>query len=282
MDKTALDAYLARIGYVGSRTPSLGLLNALTLAHTQSIPFENLDVLMERPIDLSASGIVRKLVHDRRGGYCFEQNGLLLLALRALGFDATPLSARARLERKRSEIPPRTHLFVRVNLGGESWLTDVGVGGLSLTSAIRLEPDLEQITPHERRRIVRESGTYFHQALLGSAWCDVCEFTLEEMPAIDREVSNWYTSTHPASHFKGRLMVALAQSGGRRVTVRNNEFCLRDGGLSSNVQLIHSEDELHSILQDHFRLTVPRDERIARLLVQTGHVGDTLDRLTYP
>jgi N-hydroxyarylamine O-acetyltransferase len=183
-----LDAYLARIGYTGHRQPTVEVLHALTAAHAQSIPFENLDVLLGLGIDLSAEAVFDKLVRRRRGGYCFEQNSLFLAALTALGFKAVPLSARVRIDRPRDVLPPRTHLFLRVDLAGESWLTDVGVGALSLTRAIRYGVEGEQATPHEPRRLVREDGRWFHQARLGDTWSDVYEFTGEEMPHIDREV----------------------------------------------------------------------------------------------
>jgi len=87
-----------------------------------------------------------KLVGERRGGYCFEQNGLFLEALTALGFQVSPLSARVRIDRPRQLLPPRTHLFLRVAIAGESWLTDVGVGALSLTRALRFGVEGEHTT----------------------------------------------------------------------------------------------------------------------------------------
>src|SRR5689334_22686545 len=107
-----LDSYLARIGYDGPRAPTLPVLRALTAAHTQAIPFENLDVLLGRRIDLAIDAVFDKLVRRRRGGYCFEQNGLLLQVLQALGFEARPVSARVRIDRPRTDTPPRTHMFV--------------------------------------------------------------------------------------------------------------------------------------------------------------------------
>lgn len=253
-----LDVYFARIGYTGPRTPTLEVLHAITAAHTQSIPFENLDVLMGRPIHLEIDALFQKLVHDRRGGYCFEQNGLLLHVLSELGFHATPLGARVRLQRPRDFIPPRTHVFVRVELDGESWLTDVGIGGVSLTAAIRLDTDIEQPTPHEARRIVRENGRLFHQVSFENAWSDVCEFTLEEMPPIDRELGNWYTSAHPQSHFKNRLIVARAAPGGIRLTVQDNEFNVRSADGRSDRRIIGSPSELLEILATHFGLRFPQ------------------------
>src|SRR6187402_3753354 len=162
-----LAAYFQRIGYRGRYHPDLALLSALTLAHTRSIPFENLDVLLGRPISLEPEALFQKLIVERRGGYCFEQNGLFLEVLRELGFQVTPLGARVRLQRPRGFTPPRTHVFLRVELDGESWLTDVGVGGLSLTAPLRLMTEAEQATPHEPRRIVQEGRRLFHQVRFG-------------------------------------------------------------------------------------------------------------------
>ena len=208
-----LDAYFARIGYRGSGAPTLATLNAVVRAHVETIPFENLDVLLGAPIELEPAALERKLIRERRGGYCFEQNTLLLHVLGQLGFDAHPLSGRVRYQRPRDYTPPRTHMFVRVELQ-ESWLADVGVGAMSPTSALRLAETGVQATPHEPRRLLRENGLVYHQARLGDEWHDVCELTLEEMPLIDRIVANWYTSTHPGSHFKNRLLVARALPDG--------------------------------------------------------------------
>jgi N-hydroxyarylamine O-acetyltransferase len=256
-----LDAYLDRIAYIGPREPSLACLHGLLAAHSSTIPFENLDVLLGRGISLDPAAIEQKLVGDRRGGYCFEQNSLLLLALEALGFRVTPLSARVRLQRPRDYTPPRTHLFVRVEIDGVAWLADVGVGALSLTSAIRLEAEGEQATPHEPRRIVREGARLFHQARLGGEWSDVCEFTLEEMPPIDRELANWFTSTHPQSHFRNRLIVARAGLAGTRLSILNGELTLRQADGRSDVHALASPEELLAVLAERFGLRFPAGTR---------------------
>jgi N-hydroxyarylamine O-acetyltransferase len=256
-----VDAYLTRIGYSGPRVPTLPVLHALTAAHSQTIPFENLDVLLGRPIDLAPDAIFDKLVRRHRGGYCFEQNGLLLQALEALGFRARPLSARVRLDRPRDYTPPRTHMFLRVEIADESWLTDVGVGGLSLTGALRLAANDVQETPHGQRRIVREDGLWFHQARIDAGWIDVYEFTGEEMPLIDRRVANWFTSTHPESHFRNRLMVARAAPEGRRITLLNRELKLRDRHGVAETHAIDSPDALRHALAQHFGLDFPDGTR---------------------
>jgi N-hydroxyarylamine O-acetyltransferase len=262
-----LDAYLARTGYTGPREPTLPVLHALTAAHTGTIPFENLDVLLGRRIDLEPAALLAKLVHGRRGGYCFEQNGLFLAVLTALGFTATPLSARVRLNRPPDVVPPRTHLFLRVDVDGEPWLTDVGIGAQSLTAAIRFEPDVEQPTPHEPRRVVRSGDRWLHQVRLGADWVDVYEFTGEVMPFIDRQVANWYTSTHPESAFKSRFTVARAGHDGRRITLTDTELKVRERDGHADVHPITSPEDLLAVLAEHFDLHFPSGTRFPLAVV---------------
>ncbi|HET9451397.1 MAG TPA: arylamine N-acetyltransferase, partial [Aggregicoccus sp.] len=183
-----------------------------------------------------------------------------------LGYDATPLSARVRVQRPRDFTPPRTHVFVRVMLEGRPWLADVGVGALSPTAALRLDIGDEQPTAHEPRRIVAEGAwgaahtRYFHQVRFGDGWHDICELTGEEMPEIDREVGNWFTSTHPRSHFRDRLIVARATPEGRTVLV-NRELSLRDRSGQARTRILASPDELLSVLAEYFDLRFPPGTR---------------------
>ncbi len=263
LSPATLDAYLARIGYDGPRDTSLATLNGLIVAHVQTIPFENLDVLLGRPIVLDLDAVAQKLVADQRGGYCFEHNGLFLEVLRAMGFTVRPISARVRLQRPRDFTPPRTHMFVQVELREGSYLADVGVGALSPTAALRLVLDEEQVTPHETRRLVFEDGRYFHQARLMDMWSDVCEFTLEEMPPIDREVANWFTSAHPASHFKSRLVISRAEAGGVRHTILNRDYTRRGADGRAETTAIASPEALLALLDDTFGLRFPEGTRFA-------------------
>jgi N-hydroxyarylamine O-acetyltransferase len=260
MSAPDLDAYFQRIGYDGPLEPSLSVLNGIVAAHARSIPFENLDVLLGRGIALDPIALQQKLVLNRRGGYCFEQNGFLLRVLETLGFNVRPISARVRIGRPRDFTPPRTHLFLRVELDGASWLADVGIGALTPTAAFRLELDIEQETLHETRRVIRENNRYFHQARLGAEWVDVCEFTLEEMPLIDRELANWYTSAHPQSFFKGHLTAARAGHAGTRVTLLNTEFTFRQADGSGDKTRLHSDKELSDVLSEHFELHLDADD----------------------
>ncbi len=256
-----LDAYFKRIGFSGEPTPTLSTLNALCLLQVKAMPFENLDLLLGRPIDLSDDAVDAKLVTAKRGGYCFEQNTLLLRVLLALGFEAKAVSARSRLQRARDFTPPRTHVFLRVEVDGQTWFADAGIGGLSPTCALRFVLDAEQLTPHESRRFISVDGRFFHQAMLAGAWADVCEFTLEEMPAIDRELANWFTSAHPQSHFLNRLMAARALDDGARLTLLNRDLTRRDKAGVASTMRIESPDHLLEVLDAEFGLRFPSGTR---------------------
>jgi N-hydroxyarylamine O-acetyltransferase len=256
-----LDAYFARTGYSGPREPTLETLHAVSFHHATSIPFENIDVMLGRGIQLAPAALCRKLVHDRRGGYCFEQNGLLLLVLRTLGFKVTPIGARVRWQLPRTVTPARTHLFLRVHLAEGDWLADVGMGSASLTGAIPLEFDRELPTPHEPRRLVRESGRLFHQLWTGTEWTDCCEFTLDEMHPIDCELANWWTSASPASHFKTGVTAGRAGRDGTRKGIRAGEFTHRRGAEILARIPLSSPEQLLAVLAEHFDLNLPAGTR---------------------
>ena len=277
-----LARYLERIDYRGALTPTLESLNAIILAHLRHIPFENVDVLLGRHIELEPARIERKLIAEGRGGYCFEQNTLLLHVLGALGFRVSTLAARVRLGRARGVVAPRTHVFLRVELPQGSFLVDVGVGGLSPTAALRLELDVVQQTPHEPRRLVQEGewdglrlrspdAKLYHQVQIDGAWQDVCELTLEEMPELDRELGNWYTSAHPASHFRHLLLVALATERGRR-TLLNRRFTRREGD-DVQVHEVATERELIELLGREFGIRLPAGSRLTCAGLDWGSAG---------
>ena len=261
-DRIDVDGYFARIGIAIPTTPSIEALHRIAVAHVSTMPFNNLGILRGHPIRLDVGAFNRKLIGEGLGGYCFEHNGVLLHVLEALGYDVTPLGARVRLEVPRSIVTPRSHFFLRVDIDREPWLMDVGFGALSPTAAIKLVPDLEQRTPHETRRIVEAEGRLFHQALIGGRWTDAYEFTLEAMHPIDREIANWWTSTHPDSRFRNRLIVARAGPHGQRLTIDNRSFTMRGADGVGVSEAIESPEALLSILQRHFGIVLPPGTRI--------------------
>lgn len=260
-----LELYFSRIDYRGRRDVTLETLHALTRAHAQAIPFENLDVLLRQPIALEPEAVFDKLVVQQRGGYCFEQNGLFMRVLQQLGFQARPLGARVRLRTPdRNDMPARTHLLLAVELDGRQWLTDVGFGGFSLTAALLWQAGLEQRTPHDRRRLVCEDDRWFHQVWQEGGWLDVYELDGLPMFTADQQVANWYTSGHPDSTFMRQLMVARANADGSRSGILGNQLRLRGADGETRIRTLDS-NELPELLWQDFGLRWPEGVDPARL-----------------
>jgi N-hydroxyarylamine O-acetyltransferase len=226
-----IDRYFARIGYTGSPGPDLQTLCALTALHPAAIPFENVDVLLGRPIDLNPGALQAKLVGGGRGGYCFEQNGLLKRVLVALGFAVEGLCGRVLWMVPPDAQPmPLTHMVLRVTIGGERWLADVGFGSCAAGAPLRFDAlGVEQPTRHETFRLTREGPWSLLEAHFSDSWHPVYLISPEPALDIDYVLSNWYTSTHPRSRFRRELSVAVTTPQGR-TTLLNNRLTVRDAG----------------------------------------------------
>ena len=251
-----LDAYFARVGFNGARVPTLNALRDLHLAHAQAIAFENLNPLLGWRVALDLPSIEEKLVRSGRGGYCFEQNALLATALRELGFNVTGLAARVLLNAPEDAIRPRTHMLLKIDLDGESHIADVGFGGLTLTRPLRLVAGLEQSTAHEPFRLIPLDDGFKLQALIGEAWKTLYRFDLQPQFDVDYEVSNHYTSTHPASHFRSMLVAARPVPGGR-YALSNNQLAIHHIGAPSERRVLTNVQEVRQVLESMFGLTLP-------------------------
>ncbi len=216
-----LAAYFARIGYSGPTEPTLETLAGLVGAHTRCIPFENLDPLMGVPVtDLSPAALTDKMVHRRRGGYCYEQNNLMRYVLTALGYQVDPLAGRVVwMTPDGLDGPPRaeTHETLAVRTPGieQTYLVDVGFGGQTLTSPIRLTAGPTQQTRHEPYRLRSYRRGYVLEALLRNCWQPLYTFTTEPRPLVDMQVGSWYVSTYPTSLFVVGLSAALVTDDAR-------------------------------------------------------------------
>jgi N-hydroxyarylamine O-acetyltransferase len=251
------DAYLARIGYAGDLRPSLAVLDELHLAHASHIPFENLDILLGRPIRLDLDSLQAKLVHGRRGGYCFEQNLLFAAVLEAVGFPVTRLSARVRLGAAR--LAPRTHMILRVEAEGHPWLADVGFGGEGLLGPVPLIAG-RIVRQHDRDyRLLEDGGVWVLQSRGIEEWADLYAFTLEPQLLVDYEVANYFVSTHPDSIFVKTLTAQLPTLR-QRAVLRNSELTILRGDEIVR-RTIESEDDLLRILAETFGLDFPPGTR---------------------
>ncbi|OBK47217.1 arylamine N-acetyltransferase [Mycobacterium sp. 1081908.1] len=214
-----LNGYLERIDFRGVAEPTLDALRALVSAHTRAIPFENLDPLMGTPVDdLGPDALTDKLVHRRRGGYCYEQNGLLGHALSELGFRVRRLAGRVIwMQPPDAPFPAQTHTVLAVTFPGSqgAYLVDVGFGGQTPTSPIRIETGSVQQTTLEPYRLEDRRDGLVLQAQIRGEWAPLYEFTTRTAPAIDLKVGSWFVSTHPSSHFVTGLMAARVTDDGR-------------------------------------------------------------------
>lgn len=250
-----LDAYLQRIGYSGPRTPTLETLRNLHALHPDAIVFEAIDVLLGRGVSLDPAVVDAKLIAGGRGGYCFEHNGLFRRALIALGFKVEGLVGRVRWTAPPDAAPTaQTHMLLRVSIDGEAWLADVGFGGCVLTTPLRLHTSDVQETKHGPFRLIAAGENQLLQAKLGEIWTTTYEFSLQVHPDVDYEVGNWFTSTHPDSHFRTNLMVARTTDQAR-YTLLNNRYTVRQINGDTQRRLL-TADEIEAVLAETFCLPV--------------------------
>lgn len=268
-----LDAYCKRIGYTGRRTATLDTLRALHALHPAAIPFENLNPLLGIPVLLDAPALQAKLIDAKRGGYCYEQNLLLKSALESIGFPVTGLAARVLWGRADDAITARSHMVLLVEVEGEQYIADVGFGGQTLTGPLRLELDTEQQTPHEPFRLIEYDGDFLLQTKIGDAWKSMYRFDLQRQHLIDYEVSSWYLSNHPQSHFVTGLRVARAMPG-KRYGLLNNELSTHTLGRDSTSRKLKSVDELCDTLETVFGIQLPDHpglgKRLATIVAAEG------------
>jgi N-hydroxyarylamine O-acetyltransferase len=273
MSNDAFDqqAWLARIGYGGPITPTLDGLHRLIAAHAYSIAYESLDIMLGRTPRLDLASLQSKMIGRNRGGYCLEQNMLFRAGLRSIGFDVTSLQGR--FVRGLAIDAPRAgiHMVLQVNLPEGPFIADVGFGNLAPTCALRLEPGLEQDTPHERMRFVDVGGEPTLQAWIGGAWEHVYRVIPYPRYDMEYEITNWYTATHPDAPYATNIIAARPRPDRTRLTMFNERVNLRhaDGGVERRVMT--NRDEYASVLRDGFGLDLSDDELNAILAVRARH-----------
>ena len=256
-----LDGYFARIGYGGPTEPSLATLQALHATHPQAIPFENVDALMGVSVGLDIASLQDKIFRQRRGGYCFEHNLIFMHALEALGFTVSGLAARVLWGQPDDAITARSHMLLRIELGGRIYIADVGFGGLTLTAPLLLESGLEQQTPHEAFRLLATGDQFRLQANIGGAstgsnWRTLYRFDMSQAHEVDYRVASHFLSTHPNSHFLSTLVAALVLPD-RRYGLRNNRLSTHHAGGLSEQREIATAIELADVLENQLAIVIP-------------------------
>lgn len=245
-------AWLARIGYSGSRDPTLPTLQAVVQHHASTIAYESIDVLLGRPPKLDLVSLQKKMVQGQRGGYCFEQNMLFRAGLRSLGFVVTSLQARVVRGLAVDAPRPALHMVLRVDLSEGQFLADVGFGNLAPTAALTLRTLIEQPTPHETMRFISMGEELLLQAKLRDDWHHI--YRVVPHPRFDAEydIANWYTGTHPQSPYVSNLIAASPGPEGTRLTLFNDRLTIRDAGGNAARQILESEADFMRVLTGRF------------------------------
>jgi len=268
MDGNAdIGAYFARLGYDGPAEPRLRTLERLHALHAEKIPFENLSPFLGEPVRLDLESLQDKLLRRGRGGWCFEQNLLLSHMLEGIGFNVTPLSARVRMNVPPERATPRSHMLLRVRLPEGDYIADVGFGGLTLSSPLKLEAGVEQATRLEPNRLVEIEDGYRLEARVGEEWRTLYMFDLARQQIADYEVSNWYLCNHPESMFL-KMAVAARCEPSRRLTLRGVRYSENypDGRVERGD--IRSVPEWREVVEERFGIRIPEAPNLEEKLVK--------------
>jgi N-hydroxyarylamine O-acetyltransferase len=257
-----LAAYFERIALAPpAGPPDPATLAALHAAHLEAVPFENLDQRLGRPVGLDLASLEDKIVRRRRGGYCFEQNTLFAAVLRALGFAVDTLEARVRPPGATATLP-RTHMVLRVRVGGDDWLADVGFGGDGPLLPVPFRGVVSE-QGDERYAIAEEDGgALVLRGTIAGEWRDLYAFRPEPALPVDFEVAHHFTATHPRSVFRNVLTVQRTTRRARhRLRGRSYE---RTGGVTERRADL-GDEEVHDLVVGPLGLDVPIEDVRAAL-----------------
>ena len=251
-----LNAYLARIGYTGSRTPTYDTLAGVLRAHIASIPFESFDVLLGRPVRLDPESLQAKIVANRRGGYCFEHASLIYAALERMGFAPVRHCSRVLLFEARHE-SVRQHMFLTINVDGAGYVIDPGFGPFACTSPIPIDGTrVPAAAP--THRLAREGNDWVLYVTKDGQQVAGWVSTLEEEYPVDFEMMNYYISTHPSSFFTHNILASAATPAGR-VNIMNQGVHIISNGVAEAAHL-PDRKALRALVVQHFGFDLPELE----------------------
>jgi Arylamine N-acetyltransferase len=240
-------AYLERINYRGSLIPSPETLRDLQVAHLLNVPFENLSIHAQQPIVLNNEALFSKIVERRRGGFCYELNGLFASLLRELGFFVGMLSAEVAND-SGAFSQPFDHMTLLVKLE-ERWLVDVGFGD-SFLEPLKIDALSEQVQGEEAFRIVPDGDYLLLLRKRAEGWKPEYRFTLQPYQYNDFEGMCRYHQTSPQSHFTQKRVCSQATITGR-ITLSDMRFIVTTNGVREESTLA-STKEFDELLYDKF------------------------------
>lgn len=247
-----VDAYLRRIGYDGPRDASAGALRSLHRVHMLAVPFENLDIHLGRPIALDQAALFEKIVGRRRGGFCYELNGLFAALLRELGFGVTLLAAA--VARGDGQFGPEfDHMALLVEAPGqtpERWLADVGFGDSFRAPLPLLERIEQRQEDGQVYRLERDGERWTMLGRAGAGWQAQYRFTLQPHDYAEYAEMCRYHQTSPESSFTRKRVCSLATPGGR-ITLSDLTLIVTERGERTE-RLLAGEQEHRATLRELF------------------------------
>ncbi|MET0650073.1 MAG: arylamine N-acetyltransferase [Pyrinomonadaceae bacterium] len=247
-----VDAYLERIGHRGRLAPTAETLRRLHVAHLLTVPFENLSIHAGEPVVLDDAALFDKVVGRRRGGFCYELNGLFAALLRELGFRVEMLSAGV-ANGAGGFGPDFDHMALLVTLE-ERWLADVGFGD-SFVEPLLVDERAEQ-TQGTRAFRIEEDGGRLHllRRDAGGAWEPQYRFRLEPHAYADYAEMCRFHQTSPDSHFtRNRVCSRLTPDG--RLTLSGARLITTHGGERHERELAN-DAERDAALLEHFGISM--------------------------
>ena len=212
----SLTDYLHRIDYTGTPKADIETVERMMRRHLFSVPFENLDVQAGKIVSLVPEDIVEKIVGRKRGGYCYEVNGLFAMALESLGISYRFVAARPMFYPARR---PRTHMALVLTLDGERWLCDLGFGSYGMRAPMRLSALDEEIAQDDDTFMLTlgEDGFYLLRAKVDGQWTNQYAFDLSPQEWVDFVPANYLNSTHPDAIFVRMTVAVLMTEAGRKI-----------------------------------------------------------------
>lgn len=234
-------SYIRRISYKGDLTPNIRVLKDLQQTHLLNVPFENLDIHYGIPIDLDIDKIYHKVVVKRRGGFCYELNGLFYTLLKDIGFDSTMISARVYDSKKESFGKEYDHLAIIVKLDTREYLVDVGFGEF-VFHPLKLEMDRVQSDPRGNFVIEEYKDEYYKVSKIeGETRSIEYIFTKKERALHEfAEMCN-YHQTSPCSHFTQKSLISRPTQKGR-ITITGNTLKITKGSVPTKEHQFAKEE----------------------------------------
>ena len=252
-DNFTLEKYFNRIAYDGDAVCDIATLREIMRCQLFSVPFENLDVQAGKIVSLVPEAIVDKILSRKRGGYCYEVNGLFAMALQELGVPYIFVAARPLFYAVRR---PKTHMAIVADVDGEKWLFDLGFGSYGIREPMRLSVlDVEVMQDADIFMLSKgNENKYLLRALTEGQWADQYEFDLYPQEWIDFVPANHLNSTHPDTIFVKKLLVVLHNPMGRDILIGDTLKTVADG--KTMKQFVAVEDRA-SLLANKFGLVLP-------------------------